>query len=84
LAEIVDFAKLFRLQIGIKDVNGTTVPLFFYADGCGSELAPSQVQKGYTIAILYAHRHAFKFFEPGIRHEEPTNIKVLLLLPSRQ
>jgi hypothetical protein len=76
LAEIVDFYTLIRLQMNIKDVNGTTVPLFFYTDGRGSELAPSQVQKGYTIAILYAQRHAFMFSEPGIRHEEPTNIKV--------
>jgi hypothetical protein len=84
LAEIVDFATLLCLQIDIKDVDGTTVPLFFYTDRRGSELAPSQVQKGYTIAILYAQRHEFTFSEQGIRHEEPTNIKVLLLLPSRQ
>lgn len=84
LAEIVDFATLVRLQMDVKDVHGTTVPLFFYTDRRGSELAPSQVQKGYTIAILYAQRHAFKFSELGIRHEEPTNIKVQLPLPSRQ
>ncbi len=84
LAEIVDFATLLRLQMDIKDVDGTTVPLFFYTDGRGSELVPSKVQKGYTIAILYAQRHAFMFSEPGIRHEEPTNIKVPLQLPSRQ
>jgi hypothetical protein len=83
LAEIVDFATLLRLQMDMKDVDGTTVPLFFYTDGRGSELAPSQVQKGHTIAILYAQRHAFMFSKPGIRHEEPTNIKVLLQLPSR-
>jgi len=84
LAEIVNFATLLRLQMDIKDVDGTTVPLFFYTDRRGSELAPSQVQKGYTIAILYAQRHAFMFSEPGIRHEEPTNIKVLLQLLLRQ
>jgi hypothetical protein len=84
LAEIVDFATLLRLQMDIKDVDGTTVPLFFYTDGRGSELAHSQVQKGYTVAILYAQRHAFVFSEPGIRHEEPTNIKVLLYLLSRK
>ena len=77
LAEIVDFATSLRLQMEINDVDGTTVPLFFYTDGRGSELAPLQVQKGYTIAILYAQRHAFMSSEPGIRHEEPTNIKVL-------
>jgi hypothetical protein len=42
----------------IKDVDGITIPLFFYTDGRGSELAPAQVQKGYTVAILYTERHA--------------------------
>jgi hypothetical protein len=68
----------------VRDVDGTTVPLFFYTDGRGSELVPSQVQEGYTIAILYAQRHAFMFSEPGIRHEEPANIKVPLQSPSRK
>ena len=44
--------------------------------GGGGELAPSQIQKGHTIAILYAQRHAFKFSERGIRHEKPKDIKV--------
>lgn len=81
LAEIVDFAKLLRLQMDLKDVDGTTIPLFFYTYGRGSELTPSQVQKGYTIAILYAERHAFMYSEPGIRLEETTNFKVPLQLP---
>jgi hypothetical protein len=62
----------------IKDVNGTTIPLYFYTDSRGSELVPAQVQKGYTVAILYAERHAFMFCEPGIRHEDPQMIKVRL------
>jgi hypothetical protein len=62
----------------IKDVDGKTVLLFFHTNGRGIELAPSQVQKGYTVAILYAQRHVFMFSEPGIRHEKPTNIKVPL------
>ena len=80
LAEIVDFGTLVRLQMDIKDIDGRTIPLFFYTDGRGSELAPSQVRKGYTAAILYAQRHTFMNSETGIRHEEPTNIKVRLPL----
>ena len=83
LAEIVDFGSLFRLQMTIKDVDGTTVPLFFHTEGRGSELEPSLVRKGHTIAILYAEFHAFAFSEPGIRLEEPTHIKVPSLFPSR-
>ncbi|KAL5407035.1 hypothetical protein PMIN04_011845 [Paraphaeosphaeria minitans] len=75
--EIVDFASLLRLQMEIKDVDGTTIPLYFYTDSRGSELVPGQFQKGYTVAILYAERHAFMFCEPGIRHEDPQTIKVL-------
>ncbi|KAI0551613.1 heterokaryon incompatibility protein-domain-containing protein [Xylaria curta] len=79
LGEIVDFATLLRLQMEIKDVDGTTVPLFFYTDNRGSELAPAQVQKGYTVAILYAERHQFMFSEPGIRLEDPRMIKIFPL-----
>jgi hypothetical protein len=77
LGEIVDFTILLRLQMEIKDVDSTTIPLYFYTDGRGSELVPAQVQKGYTVAILYAERHAFMSFELGIRHEDPQMIKVL-------
>ena len=81
LGEIVDFATLVRLQMEIKDVDGRKIPLYFYTDGRGSELAPAQVQRGYTVAILYAQRHAFMFCEPGIRHEDPRMIKVPQQLP---
>lgn len=76
LAEIVDFFTLARLQMDTKDVDGNTVPLFFYTDGRGCELEPSMVQKGYTVAILYAQYHRFLFSEPGIRLENSSNIKV--------
>jgi hypothetical protein len=72
----MDFATFLRLQIEIKDVDGTTIPLWFYTDSRGSELVPAQVQKGYTVAILYAERHAFMYCEPGIRLEDPQMIKV--------
>ncbi|GJC90453.1 hypothetical protein ColLi_13291 [Colletotrichum liriopes] len=75
--EIVDYASVLRLQMEIKDFDGTTIPLYFYTDSRGSELAPGQAQKGYTVAILYAARHSFMFCEPGIRHEDPQMIKVL-------
>jgi hypothetical protein len=81
LGEIVDFATLFRLQMEIEDVDGAKIPLYFYTDSRGSELAPAQVQRGYTVAILYAERHAFMFCEPGIRHEDPRMIKVSQQLP---
>ncbi|KAK2053463.1 hypothetical protein LY76DRAFT_274506 [Colletotrichum caudatum] len=79
LGEIVDFTWLLRLQMEIKDVAGTTIPLYFYTDSRGSELASEKVQKGYTVAILYAERHAFAFCEPGIRHEDPQMIKIFPL-----
>ena len=81
LGEIVDFATLVRLQMEIKDIDGRKIPLYFYTDGRGSELAPAQVQKGYTVAILYAQRHAFVHGEPGIRPEDPQMIKVPQELP---
>lgn len=76
LAEIVDFDFLTRLHMEISDVDGRKVPLFFYTDGRGSELEFAKIQRGYTIAILYAQQHAFMFDELGIRHEDPARVKV--------
>jgi hypothetical protein len=42
----VDFATLHHLEMEIKDVDGGKIPLHFYTDGRGSELAPAQVQRG--------------------------------------
>ena len=76
LGEIVDFGFLARLQMDLKDMDGQTVPLFFYTEGRGQEIAPSLLRKGFTVCILYAQRHAFLFSEPGIRHDIPERIKV--------
>jgi hypothetical protein len=76
LAEIVDILMFLRLEMELKDITGRKVPLFFYTDGRGRELELAQVQRGYTVAILYAERHVFVFCEPGIRHEDPGMIKV--------
>lgn len=84
LAEIVSFDTLARLRMDVKDVDGKTVRLIFYTEGRGSEMAPSQIRNGYTIAILYAQRHAFSILETGIRHGEPVKLKVPLPLPLRQ
>jgi hypothetical protein len=78
LAEIVDFDFLTRLHMEISDVDGRKLPLFFYTDGRGSELDLAKIQRGYTIAILYAQQHAFMFDKPGIRHEDPARVKVKL------
>jgi len=76
LGEVMDFTTLHHLEMEIKDVDGRKIPLHFYTDSRGSELAPAQVQREYTVAILYAKRHVFKFGKPGIRHEDPRMIKV--------
>lgn len=76
LGEIVDLASLIRLHMEVRDVNDKTLPLFFYTEGRGHEVAPTKLQKGYTVAILYAERHSFLFDEPGIRHEYPELLTV--------
>jgi hypothetical protein len=84
LAEIVDFTAEARLEMEVKDVLGTKVQLLVCPDEYDGELAPSQVQKGYTIAILYAQRHKNQVLGPKIRNEKPTQVKVQLRMPSRQ
>ncbi|TVY73285.1 SET domain-containing protein [Lachnellula suecica] len=79
LGEIKDHFTLTRLQMEIEGIDGIVIPLFFYTDGRGRELVPAQVQKGNTIAILHAQRHAFLFSPPGIRHEIQETIKIFPL-----
>lgn len=76
LGEIMDFGTLRHLEMELQDVDGGRIPLHFYTDGRGSELVPTQVQRGYTVAILNAKRHVFLHGPPGIRHEDPQMIKV--------
>jgi hypothetical protein len=73
----MDFASLFCLQIKIKDINGTIIPLYFYIDSRSNKLVLGQVQKRYTVAILYVERYVFMFYKPGIRYKDPQTIKVL-------
>jgi hypothetical protein len=68
---LLDFAKIFHLEMKIKDVDGRIAPLHFLLN----ELAPSQFQRGNTVAVLYAQRHAFKG-QPGILLEDHRAIKV--------
>ncbi|KAF4636703.1 hypothetical protein G7Y89_g1379 [Cudoniella acicularis] len=75
----MDFTILYHLEIETKDVDGGKIPLHFYTDGRGSELAPAQLRSGYTVAILYAKRHVFTFRAPGIRYKDPRMIKVFPL-----
>lgn len=76
LAEITDVELFTRVRLTVRDKAGTTVPVAFYTDGRGNEFAPSQLQPGNTVAILYAHCHAFLDFTVGIRQEEYNLIKV--------
>jgi hypothetical protein len=80
LAEIVECTALVRLQMLLKDIDGKKLPLFFYTNDRGKKFSPAQIQKGYTVAVLYAERRAFKFDDPGIRVEDSQVIKVSLTL----
>lgn len=75
LAEIVD-VDLTYLYMETSDVDGRKVPLLFYTNGRGSELECTEIQSGYTVAILYAQRHMFDV--PEIHHEDPARVKVQL------
>jgi hypothetical protein len=76
LGEIEEFGMLLRLQMDLRGIDGSVIPLFFYTDGRGNELPPASIKKGFTVAILYAEQHAFAFSPPGIRHEDPPLLKI--------
>ena len=76
LGEIVDFTILHHLELKLADIDNKEVPLHFYTHGRGSEMVPEQIHKGHTIAVLYAEGHVFAYGDPGIRHEDSSNMKV--------
>lgn len=75
LAEIIGIEQLIRVKLIVRDKAGTTVPVDFHTDR-GIEFAPTQLQPGYTIAILYAHQHGFLDFTTGIHQEAYCAVKV--------
>jgi hypothetical protein len=79
LAEITDIEMFIRVKLIVRDKAGTAVPVAFYTDGRGIEFAPSQLQPGYTVAILYAEQHDFLDCTTGIRQEEYYTVKVRTL-----
>lgn len=76
LAEIIDVENFMRLRLIVKDKAGRKVPIAFYTESRGLEVDPSYIQEGFTVAILYAEQHGFLDLSVGIRHENPTAIKV--------
>lgn len=76
LGEIVDSTTFHHLELTLMDVDGKKIPLHFNTEGRGSELATAKIQKGYTVAVMYAKRHVFMYGDPGIRHENPQMLKV--------
>lgn len=76
LGEITDSITLHHLELELTDTDVKKIPLHFNTDGRGSEFSIAQLQKGYTVAILYAERHTFVHGDPGIKLIDPEMLKV--------
>lgn len=76
LGEIVDVEAMFRLRLIVKDRNEQEIPVAFYTNQAGYELAPSMRVVGYTVVILYAEQHGFLDLTFGIRLERPELLRV--------
>lgn len=81
LGEISESLTLHNLELELTDINGKMIPLHFNTPGRGSEFAPALIQKGHTVAVLYAERHTFIYGDPGIKLEDPQMLKVFKLIP---
>ena len=75
-AEIVDTEHFMRMRLIVKDKRGHEIPVVFHTPARGDELDPRHVQKGFTLAILYAVQHGFLDMSVGIRHESRTALRV--------
>ncbi|KAG6095254.1 hypothetical protein E4U30_002606 [Claviceps sp. LM220 group G6] len=76
LGEIVETLVPHPLDLKIRDIHGKTVELHFYTEDEGTELVPSQYQKGHTVAVLNASQYVFKYGPRGIRHTDPKMMKI--------
>jgi hypothetical protein len=75
---------LHHLELELTDVENEKVPLHFHTDGRGSEVTPAMMEKGYTVAILYAQQRTFMCSAPSIRHEDHHKLKVCTAIPHNQ
>jgi hypothetical protein len=75
LAEITDVSTIFRVRLVAKDKSGEEFPIAFYLDN-GANQDFSILQKGHTVAILYAEQHHFLDMTVGIRQEDTASIRV--------
>ncbi len=64
------------MRLIVKDKSGHEAPVAFYTSGRGEKSNPRCVQKGFTLAILYAKQHEFLDMTAGLRHESRTALKV--------
>ncbi|KAL5114259.1 hypothetical protein ACEQ8H_007868 [Pleosporales sp. CAS-2024a] len=69
LGEVSDSRTLHHLELELADVNGHKLPLHINTPGLGHEPAFAQVQKGHSVAVLYAANHTFMYGDPGINLE---------------
>ncbi|KAJ4352511.1 uncharacterized protein N0V89_007860 [Didymosphaeria variabile] len=76
LAEVQDVFGFSPLHVVVKDVNGVVLPLLVHTSCPGEQISPSKIQKGYTLAILYAVRRISLFRKPFIHLEKPKMVKV--------
>ncbi|TKX18743.1 SET domain-containing protein 12 [Elsinoe australis] len=75
LGEIIDVQTFLRLRLVVKDKTNQRLIIAFHTDERGGELDLTLLQKGYTVAVLYAENHGFLDMTEGIRHEIPGNLK---------
>lgn len=80
LAEIVEVEHFLRYKLAVKDKSAASAHIMFYTEGRGSEVPSSLMRVGNTIAVLTPHVHGFLDMTVGIRHEEPSMLRVRYLL----
>ncbi len=73
--EITDVESFLRLRLIVRDRLGKDFVVAFYPDH-GEDVDSKRYQKGYTVAILYAHQHGFLDQTMGIRQEDLDTIQV--------
>lgn len=75
LSEIKDLSWFVRLRLDVRDLEGVSVPVFFYTPDEGGAVV-EDAEKGYTLAVFYAEQHHFMDGQLGIRVDDAACVKV--------
>ncbi|KAM0322586.1 hypothetical protein ACHAQA_009434 [Verticillium albo-atrum] len=65
-----------HVKMVLRDKAGTQFPLTYYVEIAAQGLVPKQLQRGWTVVVMYAEQHKLKSKEMGVVVNKPRFFKI--------